>query len=306
MSIFNKLRGNGNKEFLKYEDGKIIPIKVEGHRNYEEFTISPLQQEDKNVKEIIKEKIDMPGKVKKYGTFKTLKIVGAIVVVLFFGYTVKDVYLAFSKDTPVNEQPPATNVDKPSQDVTGGSNVNPPDTLTPPVEEDKENSDKDSDKDSEKNETGSKLKQAIDTSIVVNNMIVSELEKENNLFNSYSKNRLNRISFEKKVNESFTTKNQLITYLTERKDLFKDEDIEMFYEATERRLKHSILLSETLLDSLINSTSDEEVTRKINFIMEKDSEYKNKQTEAFIDVLKSKGVDYTYDELNEEIKYNLK
>lgn len=302
MSIFNKLRRNGNKEFLKYEDGKIIPVKIEGHKNYEELTISPLQQEDKNVKEIIKEKIDMPGKVKKYGTFKTLKIAGAIVIVLFFGYTVKDVYLAFSKDTPVNEQPPTTDVDKPSQDVSGGSNVTPPDTLTPPVDDDKENNGNDS----ETNVTGSTLKQAIDTTIVINNMIVSELEKENNLFSSYSNNRLNRISFEKKINESMTTKNQLIAYLTERKDFFKEEDIKMFYDATERRLKHSILLSETLLDSLVNSTSDEEVSRKINLIMEKDAEYKDKQTEAFIDVLKSKGVDYTYDEINQEIKYNLK
>jgi hypothetical protein len=303
MSIFDILKRRGKKEFMKYEDGKIIPVKVEEHKNYKEFNISP--EEDLDIRTVIKEKVDMPGKVKKYGTFKTLKITGAIAVVIFFGFTVKEVYLAFTDTTPpvVETQPNKNTGDTntPSENGSFQPGLDDIDGVTLPP--DKEEPKKDSEKDNKKDK--SPLKSAIDASNVVNSMIVTEMRKEVINFQQHQDNKLNKTSFEKRLKESLETKKQLALYLQERKDIFKDEDMMDFYHATEERLNRSMEMTVFILESFNNSTTQEELAKSVNEAVATEGSLKEEQKKLFLELLNDKEIEYTVDDVKNEISYTI-
>jgi hypothetical protein len=319
---FFKIKRKGKKEFMKYEDGKIIPVEVEEHKNYKEFNInSASREEEVDIKTIIKEKVDMPGKVKRYGTFKTLKIAGAIAIIVFFGFTVKDVYVAFTTDdTPnvvdktQNETPKETptNIDNGGNDVpkqtpteTGSFQPGSEDIPElPPVVSDDEKGDNDQTPSNEGEK--SPLKTAIDASNVVNNMLISETSKEVGNLNQYFDNKLNKFSFEKKLKASLETKKQLALFLTERKHIFKDEGILDFYGATEERVTNSIQLTQSILDSFNTDVTNDTLTQMVNDFIKTENTLKEKQNGEFIEVLKDKKIDYTFDESKGEIKYTIK
>ncbi|PLS19598.1 hypothetical protein CVD28_04050 [Bacillus sp. M6-12] len=317
MNIFGKMKKKGNKEYMKYEDGKIIPVEVEEHKNYKEFNInSSNREEDFDIKTVIKEKVDMPGKVKKYGTWKTLKIAGAIAIVVFFGYTVKDVYFAFIEpdtnkivqETP-NETPTDTitnpvQTETPTPTETGAYQPGSDDVgqITPVTSDEGEDKEKDTTSD---NSEKSPLKTAIDASNVVNSMLASETSKELGSLNLYFDNKLNKFSFEKTLNSSLKTKTQLSAYLSEQKGIFKEEEILDFYSVTEERLNNSIRLTETILASFNNSSTQDELINEVNALIDVENTLKEKQNEEFLKLLKDKKIDYTFDEVKGEIKYTI-
>lgn len=316
---FFKIKRKGKKEFMKYEDGKIIPVEVEGQKNYKEFNInSSGREEEVDIKTIIKEKVDMPGKVKRYGTFKTLKIAGALAVVVFFGFTVQDVYVAFTSEdgTKVAQETPKetpTNIDNGGNDVpnqtpseTGSFQPGSEDIpeLLPVVSNgtDEEKGDATPSNEDDK----SPLKTAIDASNVVNNMLVSETGKEVGSLNQYFDNKLNKFSFEKKLKASLETKKQLALFLAERKNFFKEEEILDFYSVTEERVSNSIRLTESILSSFDTNVTNDMLTQMVNDFIKTENTLKEQQNSEFIQLLKAKKIDYKLDDVKGEIKYTIK
>lgn len=306
MNILELLKRNGKKEYMKYEDGKIIPVKVEENKNYQELNLSPAEQKEE-IKKAIKEKVDMPGKVKRYGTVKMLKIIISIAIIIFFGFTVKDIYIAFTESEPpvVEVEPvnkgsdpiPETPTDKgsftPGNDTIG--------TVDPPKEEPKE--------DEQKPVEGSKdssLKQAIDASNVVNNMMVSEMAKEIAGMNEHFDNKMNKFTFEKRLKGSLETKEQLAQYLQERKALFVDEEILSFYDATEVRLQNSTDMTRLVLDSFDSYMTETELKDKVDGHIQRENELKEEQKAKFLQLLKDKNIEHSVDDLKGEISYTIK
>ena len=309
MNILELLKRNGKKEYMKYEDGKIIPVKVEENKNYQELNLSPAEQKEE-IKKAIKEKVDMPGKVKRYGTFKMLKIILAIAVIIFFGYTVKDIYIAFTESEPpvvdvepTDNDPQTPNTPNDSGSFTpGGDSVG---TIDPPKVEPKEEPKEDIQKPIEEGKP-STLKQAIDASNVVNNMMVTEMAKEVSGMNEYFDNKMNKFTFEKRVKASLETKQQLAQYLEEHKNLYVDEEILSFYEATEVRLQNSITMTQLILESFNNSTTEAELKAKSDEYVQREIVLKEEQKALFIQLLKDKKIEHSVDDVKGEISYTIK
>lgn len=310
MNILDLLRRSGRKEYMKYEDGKIIPVKVEENKSYQEVKLTPAEQKDE-IKKVIKEKVDMPGKVKRYGTIKMLKIIFSIAIVVFFGYTVKDVYIAFTDNTniPVVDDKPTEGApevpDTPKETGSFTPGGDPIGTIKPPTEEQKEETEESDSKPLNEGET-STLKQAIDSSNVVNSMMVSEMAKEVSGLNIYFDNKINKFTFQKRVQASLETKLQLTQYLEERKPLFIDEGIPLFYDATASRLQNSTAMSQLILDSFNNSMTENELKMIAEEHVQVENELKEKQKSLFIQLLKDKGIEHSVDDLKGEISYTLK
>ena len=305
MNILELLKRSGKKEYMRYEDGKIIPVKVDENKNYQELNLSPAEQKEE-IKKAIKEKVDMPGKVKRYGTFKMLKIIFAIAVIIFFGYTVKDIYIAFTEsEPPVVEVEPTDNdpqtPDTPNDNGSFTPGQDSVGTIDPPKEEPKENIQKPVEEGNP-----SALKQAIDASNVVNNMMVTEMAKEVSGMNEYFDNKMNKFTFEKRVKASLETKQQLAQYLKERKDLYVDEEILSFYEATEIRLQNSTAMTQLILDSFNDSTTEAELKSKSDGYVQREVELKEKQKNLFIQILKDKKIEHSVDDVKGEINYTIK
>lgn len=305
MNILELLKRSGKKEYMRYEDGKIIPVKVEENKNYQELNLSPAEQKEE-IKKAIKEKVDVPGKVKRYGTFKMLKIIFAIAVIIFFGYTVKDIYIAFTEsEPPVVEVAPTDNdpqtPDTPNDNGSFTPGQDSVGTIDPPKEEPKENIQK-----PVEDGNPSALKQAIDASNVVNNMMVTEMAKEVTGMNEYFDNKMNKFTFEKRVKASLETKQQLAQYLQERKDLYVDEEILSFYEATEIRLQNSTAMTQLILDSFNDSTTEAELKSKSDGYVQREVELKEKQKNLFIQILKDKKIEHSVDDVKGEINYTIK
>lgn len=300
MNIFDLLKRSGRKEYMKYEDGKIIPVKIEENKNYQEVKLSPAEQKEE-IKKAIKEKVDMPGKVKRYGTFKMLKIIISITVVVLFGYALKDVYIAFTDDAKT----PVVTV-KPTKDVTESPDT-PKDTGSfTPGEDSIETIEtpKEEQEDIQKGET-STLKQAIDSSNVVNNMMISEMAKEVSGLNSYFDNKTNKFTFEKRVRASLETKQQLAKYLAERKGLYEEEGILSFYKATDERLQNSTDMTQLILDSFDNSMTATELKAKSDEHIQSENKLKEEQKRFFIQLLTDKHIEHTVDDVKGEISYSL-
>lgn len=300
MSIFDRFKRSGKREYMKYEDGKIVPVKAEEPSAYREFALPPFEQKEEalDIKNLLQDKLDVSGKVKKYSTWKTLKLAGAVAVVIFFGFTVKDVYVAFTDPAPNH-----TVVTSPSNPPSSSTQKEPgsPSNQQAPIPQG------DEDGQDVPKEEKSPLKTALDTSNDVNSFIVSETAKELNNLNYYLDNKLNKFSLEKNLNASLKTKKELSVYLAERKETFEKEDLPSFYKTTEDRLNNSIHLSEAILASFNNpSVTNEELTALVNDFVETENVLKDKQNKSFIQLLDKKEIEYTYDKEKGEINYTIK
>ncbi|WCK57033.1 hypothetical protein PP175_27990 (plasmid) [Aneurinibacillus sp. Ricciae_BoGa-3] len=295
MGVLDKFKRN-KKEYMKYEDGKIIPVRVED-KNYKEYDITP-SEEDTNVKEVIKETLDVSkSKIKPYLSIKTAKTVGAVVVIALFGWTIKDVYQTFSTPDGNATKKMVTSSNKVTQTVlnqtaTAVSSAkiqpqvqNQSTTAIPQVK--------------------SPLKQAVDASNVVNSMLVSETNKEMANLNDYLQNKVNGYTVAQNINDSLATKRQVMDYLTAQKPLFASQGIDVYYKTTEDRLNNAISLSQGLVKSLNANAPSNTLLPEVNDFTKQEQTLKQAQNDEFIRVLKDKHIPYTFNQQNQEITYTL-
>jgi hypothetical protein len=315
MKWWKKIKKTPSKEYMKYEDGKIIPVKVEEYGRYREYN-SFHKETDMDIKNAAQTKTDISPKLTNHNKTQILKWIGAIAVTIFFIYTIKDVYVAFMypEKPPITERASNNQTDtstsdsqmdndKPSKSsiLSGIYKVDSKvmDKFNPLKEKQKEEDISSSDQHKET------LKRAISASSFVNNTLLSETIKEIGYLNQYLDNKLNRWTLEKKINEILETKNQLSVYLSSEKDSFEKENMISFYQVTEQRLNNSIAISEQILSFLSNPTSRTELINNISSLVKKDVDLKNQQNKEFIHILDSKKIKYTYNKEKEEIQYTI-
>lgn len=286
---------------MKFEDGRIVPVEVEEKRHYPN-NHSPENIDSKDRKSSVKD--DIQQTAKKIGTWKSLKILGAIAIIIFFMYTIKDVYVAFFTDT----EKTTDETTKPEEitKITGNQSDNDlPGTLNkavsnaptnqknhlPSLEEEKENS-------------KSNLEIIINSSNSIEEQMITDMNQSISIMLLYYDNKANRKTVESKLTHLIQNQEELQTYLKDRKTIYDKEKALDYYQVLSERIQNAKQLGNVMYTSY-EIADKETLISQINQYIGQENVLKKKQNHLFIQLLKTHDIEYTTDDNSGLIQYNL-
>lgn len=312
--LFKSKKEKSKKEFIQYKDGKIVSIEVDKPRKPQGVLESeeiPLYQEIKEEKP----KVKTSEKLKKWMTLKKLKVMIAIVVLVFFAFTVMDIYKAFfTEDTQtsptaqVEEPSGATHVQKPTPTLPTSTNTSKP-SEKPTEKPSKTSTDKEkpSQKEDNKKPSTSKdsLKMSLDTANIVNQSIVTQSTTEIKYINDYAERKANKIGLGNQLEKSLKDKQDVYFTFTMNVKAFDDATKKMLYKSTEERMMASIQFTKNAQLFLQQGRGKEALRIYANEYVVTDEALREKQVNALIDVLKQNKVSYKINEATKNVEFVL-
>jgi hypothetical protein len=309
-----KFRGKRKdiKEYIKYEDGKIISIEVEqeskpqGHDHYEQAVVIP----EKPFTETLKTKI------KSYFTRDKLKILGIILLSALFLFALYDTYKAFSvtpsqtvpaptssptmfhptntpKSTPVATLAPILATQAP---VLLPSNTDtkpsPVATLkpTPPVA-------------SVLTTELSVVKDLLAVANLVDTTMISASNEEITNIQSYQNKAVNIVVLQTRLEKDKKQKEDLFTTLISYKAMYQKQSMESLYQATENRLLESLLFSKQVATWL--DTGNNSFDPTIEEYKTKDNLRLVEQQNQLIEALKTHNIPYKLNATDNQVEYTI-
>ncbi|MFF2531410.1 hypothetical protein ACFVS2_21120 [Brevibacillus sp. NPDC058079] len=295
--LFNKKREV--KEFMKYEDGKIVSIEVEQTQKHK--PIDHYQQEtEPNIPLVEKTKIQ----AKQFFTPKRLKHIGLIIIFILFIFALYDVYKVFfvttsdkgnTVDKGVVTEPitPPTTTESPGNTSVPTDKTKNGTTVTNPIE-----------KPLEETISKSSIGELLNVANEVNAIMMQIVSKEINDIDSYHKKQANKIGLRNNLKQSQADKETIYVTLQSYKDLFSEKKMITLFEATERRLFESIAFTKKMSDAL---ASDEGSTYSILEEYPKtDEDLQKTQQSELIKVLQENQIPYTVNDQLNEVQYTIK
>lgn len=298
MGIFKGDKPN-TKEFMKYEDGKIVSIEVEQAPKHKPVEHYPVEEEQK-------EKQPRLNAVKRYATKGVMKKVAIVVILVLFAFALYDVYKAFftTQDTttqPNTNQPVVTKpVQQPNTSNPVGESTSPtlPTTTNPvtPTVEDKGNT--------AQTPTADKNPFAYLLSLTnqVNASMIKISSDELAYISRYEDRQANKIGLQKHLASSQAQKEELYKTLATFEPLFIDENLKELYAATVNRLVTSIQFTKDVNASFSSSAS---VSTISDAYIGTDENLRLEQQSKLIDVLKQKNIPYTINEATKNVEYTI-
>jgi len=290
--LFKRLK-TYKKEYMRYEDGKIIPVQVEEKKlpNQPEPEIIP-------VKEALKMSVDTT--IKTVGWKKIVKWIIGIAILLFFVFTLKDVYQSFFTSSEVDNE---LNIEQPTE----GSTPVEPTNKNPIVEsEEKENeSVNEVPVVEEENFEGSN---AFDEIVFITNKIDAFLyeytQAELNTIQLYQNNKLNQRSIEQKFEQTSQNKEEILGYLMNQKDVFSENDFsKKYYDSLLKRVENSRNFSTQTYEKTNINSKDRDIDSLLQTYLVEEKRLKLVQTNSFIAYLDSKDIKYELNEGNQTISF---
>lgn len=300
--IFKKKDGKNMREYIKYENGKIVSIEVE----------NPNAEFEKNY---IPDEMDLEPKKKKpkwksidwnqFLTWNYLKKVLYILLIVLFIWTMVDIYKSFfTEETPSNrsEQPQhEQNHQNPEQphivsNEEDGKRKESPKTSTP--------SSNNKEKNSSKNISTDPQSLFIFTRNI-NNTLINTTKEEVDKMNRYISRKSNIIGFRNQIEKSYQQKEALYVHLVSSKSLFEENELSYLYRAIENRLVNSIAFSKKLYETIENRKSYADFTFIYDDFVQEDEQLRREITESMIRALKQYKIPYEYDEMTEELYFEI-
>lgn len=278
-------RRNSPREYVKYEDGKLISIKEEPIEKV------PLSEK---IKAIFNKKTleqlspkEIKNKVVKNFSFKSLFSVFIISSLLF-------IYVYYFTDLV-----PSTKVEQNISNKPSNTIIN--------VDIDKGNTNSETTKPNENTNIPSTELTDLQQILKISNEISSELYSLNLLENSsiseYMLNRQNRITTMKYLNRMTVEKEDLYIKLLTNKSYFINEDKLNLYEILEQRTILSLKKTDEITKLLEKVSSIKEIEPVLESFNENEALLKSLYEEKLIEILDSKNV--SYEMLNNKIIFNI-
>lgn len=300
--LFKPPKKKNTKEFMKYEDGKIVTMEVENPRKPDTYIDESYTQKEeerplKNIKEVGKQKI------KSHLTLNVAKKIGFLIVLILFLFALYDVYKNFFGTVP-EESPPTTIVEDPISEPLNPSL--PKEPTTHPSSEPQTTPQPNNPAPAEPSgvdETTHPLAEAFKVISTVNNAIVEESSLEVQQIKNYADRKANKVGTERQIEKSLKAKEDLYIYLSAHKPLFESEPLSDLYEATEKRLLSSILFSQELDSGIEQLIGREAMLSMTEAFVPKDEELRKRGIEAMLETLDHYNVPHEYNEVTQEIKY---
>ncbi|MDF2879580.1 MAG: hypothetical protein K0R54_137 [Clostridiaceae bacterium] len=287
------------KEYMKYENGKIVTVEIEKKEvskkvidketdffdNKDDIKIGTIQNKLKSLK-LNKEQLTIKN-FKELINSKLLKTLALLLIILFFIYSVCDLYKTFSTDS------------YPQQDTPNNNNE-----ITEPV--DTKDVEKEIIIDTEPEVIESPFKKALTIVNTVNQLSVLELNIEVSKIESYIDKKTNRVALQNTLESSINSKEKLYIYLVTSKEIFENENFIAFYESTENRLLNSIKMSKDISNMLNENSDKKSIKDKMEFYINQELECVLAQNKELIEVLKARNINYTINEDLNQISYEIK
>ena len=295
----SKKQKQNTKEFMKYEDGKIVTMEVEKPRKPdiyidENFGMQE-EQQLKHVKKMGKEKL------KPFMTLKVAKKIGLIIVLILFLFALYDVYKNFFGAVP-EENPPTTIVEK---QPTAPATPTLPKEQTNPSSQTEDTAPSPNEPSESNNETHP-LAKNFEVISTVNNVIVEESSFEVQQVKNYADRKANKVGTARQIEKSLKTKEELYVYLSTHKELFESSPLSDLYLITEERLLSSILFSKELHSGIEQMVGRDVLLSMTEKFIPKDEEIRERGVSSMLKTLEHYQIPHQYNEVTEEIQYTLK
>lgn len=294
------------KEYMKYEDGKIISIEVEQKPKYkhpEEYI-----EEPSSSKTFIQEAKE---KTKTWFTLDRLKKIIYIIVFLLFLYSLYDVYKVFFL-TDLSENASQNHVIEdqlPNQQNETPASSSISDEINDPGVKQRNNyfsTEPISYQDSLSNTNPQNdIENLLSLANQVNVKIVTISKNEITYIQDYLNQKTNYIGLKNKLNKSLNQKKTIYNDFQSYHETYIKNDMGSFYEETKKRIEESIAFTNqasALLDAVLSSS---EFDTLVNSYIEKDESIRKSQAEMLIEILKMHNIPYTVDDENNQIVYSV-
>lgn len=318
-----KSKKDNKREFIKYEDGKLVSVEVDAPKKPasvipdEELELGEFQPDKPPIEEW-KEKNKK--RAKKWFTWKKIKVMVSLIILILFALALRDVYQSFFSPTakePVETQTQApTKTDLINQHKTTTPTTTKPSTPTSRTHSTSGKSSTPSSTPTHSSTTAtpqntpsapvSSLSEPFQVVNEVNNNMVATASNEVQYLQSYLERKANKIGLERRINSSLTTQQNLSFYLASKKNSFKESSLKALYQATESRLLESTNFTKQMLSMVQQQEGREQMNLLVNTYLQQDEELRKKEVDAMISALKANKVPYQINEQTYEIQFTLK
>ncbi|WPS85340.1 hypothetical protein SMD22_01550 (plasmid) [Brevibacillus halotolerans] len=287
------------KEYMKYEDGKIVSIDVEQNQKYK-----PIDQYPQETEPEIPFMEKAQKQAKEFFTLRRLKQIGFMIVLVFFLFYLYDAYKVFfatassesnqvnegtvvqsSKPSLKTETPEKTTV--PTDNHNNGTIVTNHSEITEPTTTSK-----------------SSISDLLDTANKINEYMVQITSKEMTHLDSYHKKQANKIGLSNNLKQSREEKENLYIFLQGYKSLFAKRNMAALFDATEKRLIESILFTKKL-DKIL-STDSGSTYSLVEEYPKIDNKYIEVQKAELIKVLHENQIPYTINDQLNQVEFTIK
>ncbi|ADO60019.1 hypothetical protein [Paenibacillus polymyxa] len=284
------------KEYMKFEDGKIISIEVE--QKQKPKPIEPYPQEFKESVSIVDQAKE---KAKSFFTLKRLKAMGLILLFICFLLALADIYKVFfitpSGDETSNQITSSTNQNEPLPSLTEKSNGSP----TTNTESNAHLTEKPNPPEETAHESIGEL---LNIANQVNTALVQMTSNEIGYVDQYQHKQANKVALSNTLTNSLAEKENLYITLSDYKTFFAAEHMMDLYNTTENRLLQSVAFTKEITQLLSSDTGS--TYSLIQQYSQIDTELATKQQAELIAVLNSNHIPYTINQQLNQVEYTIK
>lgn len=298
--FFRSRRKREIREYMKFEDGKIISIAVEQNPPPPPFE-QPMPKETnaKTHRETIKEK------AKAWFTVKNLKYTTFICVFIMFLYALYDVYQTFFvtdaeesdpiiteevQNSPNNNSDPTNHVTEKNQNLQKenenlAGNTRSKENKTVPNEPAKE------EKQEESEAKTDPIYQLLTFTNETNQQIIEISKDEIKYVQDYFTKKASYIGLKNRLNKSFQQKTDIYKELQSYQNLYREHQMAGLYAETENRVKASLNFTGQI-QSLLDRHLSSDIQAAISKYAQEDEAIQKQQTKALIQFLKKHNIPY--------------
>ena len=308
--LFRKKKNT--REFMKYEDGKIVSIEVE-EREKVQAPDDLLYMPDESAEPAEpKAKVDIKGKL----TPDILKRIGAIAILVFALFVAVDMYKAFftedasqAQDMPnePTKQDVVTNnnaqdqvqTQTQTQNQTQTNTPNNPSNPTPTPNEEPSNTPTSP----APEEQPIYPKDIVSMIGQVNDELLSATSSEIEMMKRYTNRKTSIVSFESQTESSLASKERLYSFLSNNKEAFEKNQGTNLYTAYEKRLVNAIRYSNDLLVAIQQRKGATVFKSIYDEFAQNDAVANEAVTNEMIQFLQLHQIKYEYDKASGQIVF---
>ncbi|MBP1309277.1 hypothetical protein JOD82_002297 [Paenibacillus sp. 1182] len=284
------------KEYMKFEDGKIISIEVE--QKQKQKPIEPYPQEFKESVSIVDKTKE---KAKSFFTLRRLKAMGLILLFICFLLALVDIYKVFfitpSGEEMSNQTTAPTNHNAPLPSLTEKSSGSPTTN--------KESNAPLTEKTNSPEETAHEsIGELLNIANQVNTSLVQMTSNEIGYVDQYQHKQANKVALSNTLTNSLAEKENLYITLSDYKTFFSAEHMMDLYNTTEKRLLQSVAFTKEITQLLSSDTGS--TYSLIQQYSQIDTELATKQQAELIQVLNSNHIPYTINQQLNQVEYTIK
>lgn len=279
------------KEFMRYEDGKIVSIEVE-QKNKQK----PIEQYQQEIKPDIRFVEKTKAQAKEFFTLKRVKNIALVIILILFVFALYDVYKVFFVTTSDSKPPVNTGVT--TQPDTNDPSSMKPDSTPTPTEKPKD----------PPNESVTETNNSVVALLEVANQVTASMVQlsSNEITNvdNYHKKQVNKIALSNNLKKSLKEKESLYVTFSSYKSLFAQVSMTELFVATENRLVQSIAFTKEI-DTIL-STDTGSTYLSLQEYPEEDDKLIQIQQDKLINVLKANNISYSINEQLNQVEYEIK